>query len=398
MPKISSPLTELAIKNLKPQDKPYRKSDGSNLLLKVSPVGTKTFELEYRIPNSTKRRKIALGNYPILSLKEAREKAFELKRQIAQGVDPQEDTKNSKDWTFEAVARRFMDIKDNPRRNLRRLEMYVFPKIGGKNIGKITTDDIVFLLKPLEQAGKLETAHIIFQLISQIYKSVGGYCPNITTQISYRHTFKMPNVKNYATLTDYNDIRILLRLINEYKGEASTIVAVKLSILTAMRPFNVRAAQWNELDLDSGVWRVEASKMKMKQDFVLPLNTQAVALLKKSRLFLYDDYLFGKFKPMSENTVNGALRRLGYTGEQIVAHGFRAMFSSICHEFGLDSRIIEKCLAHADKNSVRAVSNRDSELEAMRLVMQFWGDFLDKLLAGETPKPKIILNPMFYEQ
>ena len=260
-------------------------------------------------------------------------------------------------------------------------------KLLNMDISKITTLDIIEAIKEFENGS--DTPKRLFNLISQVFKSANHITRNITADINYKYTFKAVKPNNYPTLTNPSDIKALLISIDEYNGYAPTRYALKLAIFTAVRPFNVRCAEWAEIDLDKGVWSIPASKMKMGREFTLPLNTQAVQLLKEWRLISgSDSYCFKSAKeigrPLSENTLNSALRRMGYTRDELVSHGFRAMFSTLAHE-NLDahkqsSEIIERCLAHQDKNSVRATYNRSKQIEYMRKVMQWWGDYLDRLL------------------
>lgn len=391
MPKISKPLTDKEIKALKPLVKIYRKSDGRNLFIKVSPLNKKFFELEYKSPATFKMRRLSLGEYPLLTLAKAREKANDLRKDIKNGIDPLEIKPKDK-FIFRDIALEFLEIKQttNLQREKRRLEIYIFPYIGNMDIRDIKATDIINTLKNIEKMGKLETLSRVFMLLNQIYKSAAHITHNVIADINYRYTFKKQKTQNYPTITDPKEIKTLLLNIKGYKGSVQTKYALLLSIYTAMRPANIRNASWEEFEIDGldGLWIISASKMKMKRDFILPLSRQVVALLKEYRSmvnnfsFVFSNPLY-KDRGMSENTVNTALRRLGYNKNEIVAHGFRAMFSTQAHEHTSEhkqsSLVIEKCLAHTDTNKIRAAYNRAENLNEMRVLMQWWADFLDSL-------------------
>ncbi|ALV64614.1 tyrosine-type recombinase/integrase [Campylobacter fetus] len=388
MPKISKPLSDKEIKSLKSAEKPYRKSDGRNLFIKVLPSNKKFFELEYKSPTTLKMRRLSLGEYPLISLADARDKANELRKQIKNGIDPLEIKPKDK-FIFRDVALEFLDIKQttNLQREKRRLEIYIFPFIGGMDIREIKATDIIDVLKRIEKMDKMETLSRVFMLLNQIYKSAAHITHNIIADINYRYIFKKQKKQNYPTITDPKEIRLLLQNIRGYKGSIQTKYALILSLYTAMRPFNIRNAKWDEIDFKNSLWVISANKMKMKRDFVLPLASQVINLLKEYRGIVNNNFVFGsniyKDRGMSENTINTALRRLGYEKNEIVAHGFRAMFSTQAHEHTSEhaqsSLIIERCLAHADANKIRAIYNRAENLNEMRILMQWWADFLDGL-------------------
>ncbi|MDY3133476.1 MAG: site-specific integrase, partial [Campylobacter lanienae] len=238
-----------------------------------------------------------------------------------------------------------------------------------------------------------DTPKRLFNLISQVYKSANHITRNITTDINYKYTFKSVSKQNYPTLTKTSDIKALMISIDEYNGYIATKYALKLAIYSAVRPFNARSAHWDEIDLKSKIWTIPANKMKMKREFELPLSTSLIRILNEYKeLQGWGGYLFKSLKsdirPLSENALNTALRRMGYRRDELVSHGFRAMFSTLAHEnleaHKQSSEIIERCLAHQDKNSVRAVYNRSKQIEYMRKVMEWWGEYLDRLLLDKN--------------
>jgi integrase len=380
-------MTDKELKSLKPTDKIYRKSCSyCGLMVRVMPSGNKYFEFE----NKANKIRLAIGEYGDISLNRAKEIAFDMLSRLKSG----ESLKNS-GVTFGALADRLLEIKSatlapsSIKRD--RILLQKPKKLLNMDISKITTLDIIETIKEFENGS--DTPKRLFNLISQVYKSASHITRNITADINYKYTFKTVKPNNYPTLTNPSDIKALLISIDEYNGYAPTRYALKLAIFTAVRPFNVRCAEWAEIDLDKGVWSILANKMKMGREFTLPLNTQAVQLLKEWRLISgSDSYCFKSAKeigrPLSENTLNSALRRMGYTRDELVSHGFRAMFSTLAHEnletHKQSSEIIERCLAHQDKNSVRATYNRSKQIEYMRKVMQWWGDYLDGLLLDKN--------------
>lgn len=399
MPKINPPLTDAAIKALKPKDKIYKKSDGQNLFIFIEPGGRKFFALEYKSPLTLKMRRMALGNYPDLSLSAAREKRRELSAQILDGVDPLVNKRSGKNILNE-IAAKWLDIKSaniSPsylkKQNLI-FNKHVAPYLGDRPLEGIKAAEIIDVLKIIEKAGNLETIKRVFILLNQIFRYAVTYeitSHNIVADINFKYAFKTAKPKNFPTITDENEIRTLLDAVDGYSGDIKTKVALKLAIYTAARPFNVRAAQWDEFDLSAKIWTIRAGKMKMKEAFRLPLADAVVKLLKDYVKICgsADGYLFpsalAKNRPMSENTLNTALRRMGYGKDEIVSHGFRAMFSTIANEkrseHGLHADIIERCLAHKDKDKVREAYNRAENLADMRRLMQWWAEFLDGLAA-----------------
>ena len=257
------------------------------------------------------------------------------------------------------------------------------------DIRDIRVDDVIGVLKKVEEAGALETTKRIYSLLNQIWKSAYNIAPsNIIANINYKFTFKKAKDRNFATLTKKADIKALWQGCDEYNGDVRTKYALKLAILTALRPFNIRSMRWEYIDFEREIIKIPATDMKMRDEFTLPLSKQAVNLLIEYQgLRLGKIYLFSALQSddryMSENTLNVALRRMGFSKDEIVSHGFRAMFSTICNEYidehGLNFDIIEKCLAHKGNNKIRNTYNHAGNLTQMRKLMQWWADFLDSL-------------------
>ena len=399
MPKINPPLSDAAIKALKPKDKTYKKSDGQNLFIFIEPAGRKFFALEYKSPLTLKMRRMALGNYPLLTLAKARELKTELLRLVKDGIDPIVAKNGDASRNFERLAMEWIDKKSKiikevtTQIQIRNVQKYLFPYLGKRDISGICATEIIEILRKVEDGGRLSVVKKLFQFCAQLwrYAVANGKAPhNIMSDIDFKYTFKAEKKQNYPSLTKDSDLSALVFAVNEYSGEYKTKVALKLGLYSAARSFNIRAAQWSEFDFDKGLWSIDASKIKQeRRNFNLPISRQVKALLLEYRKFApANDYLFfnnfSKTKYMSENTLNVALRRMGYTKDEIVFHGFRSSFSTICNEnthiHGYSEAIIEKCLAHKDANSVRAAYNRAENLSQMRGLMQWWADYLDGLM------------------
>lgn len=391
------PLTDSAIRNAKPKEKQYKMTDGSGLYLLVTPKGGKWWRLDYRF--NGKRKTLSMGIYPDVSLKSARDKRDKARKQIADGIDPGELRKATKASQsdangFEAVAREWWG-KHEPNwsqthssRILLRLEKDVFPWIGNRPIGEITAPELLTVLRRIENRGAVETAHRIHQSCGQIFRyAVATGRAERDPSADLKGALPPARQKHHASITDPKKIGELLRAIDGYEGSFTTRCALQLASMTFVRPGELRHAEWPEIHLDKAEWRIPAEKMKMRTLHIVPLSTQAIAVLEEIKpLTGRGKYVFPGVRtnkrPMSENTVNAALRRLGYTKEEMTGHGFRSMASTILNEQGRNRDAIERQLAHAERNSVRAAYNYAEHLKERARMMQEWADYLDKLKAG----------------
>lgn len=397
------PLTVLDIKQAKPADKPYRLYDEKGMYLEVSPSGGKLFRLKYRVDGKEKR--LALGGYPETSLAEAREKRDEARKLVAQGIDPSAERQEAKRQraeanqaaadTFEAVTREWMtreqervaEVTANKNRWL--FETFLFPEIGGMPLAAITPRVLLDALRKIEAAGKQETARRAKIKAGQVFRFaiLEGKVDNDPTA-ALRGAIKRVKHKHHAAITDPAKIGQLLRDIDGFTGQPVTHAALKLAPLVFVRPGELRGADWSEIDFDGAIWRIPAARMKMKADHLVPLSAQAIAILRDLHpLTGHGRYVFpslrGASRQMSENTVNIALRGLGYDGDTMTGHGFRAMASSRLNEMGWDERAIERQLAHAEPNEVKGAYNYAAKyLEDRKRMMQAWADYLDGLRAG----------------
>ena len=394
-------LTATEIKALKPKEKDYKVFDGQGLFLLVAKTGGKRWRLKYRYDN--KEKVLALGIYPALTLADARKKAMTYREQIANGIDPAQERKDKKIQhkakekisvnTFEKMATDYLTQRNELNEAYKtRLESAfsndVYPFIGNKPVTEIIPKDIIDIVKLVESRGAIESAHRLFTQISRVFKyAVSNQWAerNPCNDMDKNMILQSPTKRNYPTITDPKEIHYLLTAINEYTGDYTTKMALKLLPYVFVRPFNIRHAQWDEIDFKDRVWRIPASKMKTKKDHIIPLTDTTLSILKEMYAFSSEaKYIFhslrSKTSTMSDATLVNALRRMGYSKEKIVPHGFRAMFSTIAHEKSPYSHeVIESQLAHSVGSSVSQAYNRAMYLDERKELMQWWSDYLDEV-------------------
>jgi integrase len=390
------PLTDTAIRNAKPREKDYKLFDGGGLFLLVKVTGARWWRLKYRI--SGKEKLLSLGVYPTVSLREAREQREEAKRQLGRGIDPsakRQAEKSEQADTFEAVAREWF-IKMAPswadshaNKIIRRMELYLFPWVGNRPVSKITPPELLKCLRRLEDRGRLDTALRAKQTAGQVFKyAIATGRAERDPSGDLRGALAPPVREHYATITDPQKIGELLRAIAGYSGTFAVASALRLAPLVFTRPGELRKAEWAEFDLRAAHWRIPAERMKSRTPHVVPLSEQAVAILEELQPLTGNGrFVFpsrdGK-KWISENTLNAALRRLGYESTDFTAHGFRAMASTLLNEQGWSRDAIERQLAHGERDKVRAAYNHAQHLPERRRMMQAWADYLDGIAAGQN--------------
>jgi integrase len=374
--------------------------DGGGLYLLVNPNGSRWWRLKYRIVG--KERGLSLGVYPDVPLKLARERRDEARKLIANGVDPsaqRQSDKVAKAHTFEAVAREWLERQKRKLAEVTSikatwmLEAFVLPELGARPVSEVTAPDLLEVLRKVEARGTYETAHRTKQLCGRIFRyaiATGRAKHDITADL--RGALAPIVSVNRAAITEPARIAELLRAIYGYEGQPVTMCALKLAPLTFVRPGELRAAEWSEFDLDAAEWRIPGVRMKMREPHLVPLSRQAVALLRGLQpLTGSGRYVFPSVRtsqrPMSDGTVNAALRRLGYTKDEMTGHGFRALASTCLNEQGWHPDLIELQLAHAERNKVRAAYNRAQRLSERRQMMQAWADHLDALRTGANVLP-----------
>ena len=392
-------LTDTAIKTAKPAAKPYKLFDERGLYLLVDPRGGRLWRLKYRVDGREKL--LAIGAYPDLSLAKARERRDEARRLLTQQIDPgarKKAERIAQADTFESIAREWLALQKRGLaektflRKLGWLEDFLFPYLGRHPIAKITAPDLLAALKRIEARGFRETAHRARSTASNVLRyavATGRAERDFTPDL--RGALAPVVTTNRAAITVPSQIGQLMRTIYAYRGQRPTESALKLAPLLFVRPTELRAAEWSEFDLnaENPEWRIPAGRMKMRDEHVVPLPRQAVEILRDLEAITSGGrYVFpslrGADRPLSENTVNFALRSMGYSGEEITGHGFRAMASTCLNEQGFPPDIIELQLAHSERNEVRAAYNRAKRIPERRALMQCWADYLDKLRLGDS--------------
>lgn len=409
MPKQIVPLTDIKIKQTKPTERPQKLFDGGGLFILITPSGGKLWRLKYRFEGTEK--KLTLGAYPDVSLADARQKRDEARTLLGKGVDPgatrkaQKAAQTEEHDTFEVVAREWHAkfaptwAASHADKIIRRLELFVFPWLGAKPIRTITAPDLLTALRRLEDKGTLDTAHRTKQNCGQVFRyaiATGRADRDPTPDL--RGALPTVHKKHYAAITDPVEVASLMRAIDGYKGCFVTICALRLAPLTFLRPGELRQAEWAEFDLDQGEWNVPVERLKLKlaekvrrkgEFHLVPLAAQAVEILRDLYALTGSGrYVFpstrSASRPMSNNTVNGALRRLGYdTKEEMTGHGFRALARTILDEvLHVRPEIVEHQLAHAVRDPLGRAYNRTTHLPERKAMMKQWADYLDKLKAG----------------
>ncbi len=387
-------LADTTVKNAKPKTKPYKLADGGGMYLLITPKGQKWWRLDYRL--NGKRKTLSLGVYPNVKLKKARKRREAARESIDDGLDPSDIRKGEKAAregtdTFKAVAEEWFAkwrIGKAPHYTEKvqgRLKNDVYPWLGDTVINDIQPKDLLRVLRRVESRGAVESGHRIRQHCSAVfrYAVASGYADRDPIQ-DLRGALLPTKPKHYASIIEPKKIGELLRAIDAYEGQLITRCALALTALTFVRPGELRKAEWSEIDFETTQWRIPAEKMKMDRPHIVPLSEQALEILKEikpltgSGRFLFPSIRSLK-RPMSENTVTAALRGMGYSGDEMTAHGFRSMASTRLNEMGWNTDAIERQLAHVEGNTVKAAYNYAEHLEERRRMMQAWADYLDGL-------------------
>ncbi len=386
----------MTIRNAKPRDKAYKLTDEKGLYVFIKPNGSKAWRLKYRFLG--KEKTLSIGLYPEVTLAEAREARDNARKKLANQIDPglakqisKRNAREAAENSFETIAREWyvkFSTKWSPshgERILKRLEKDIFPWIGQVPISEITAPELLAALRRMESRGAVETAHRAHQNCGQIFRyAIATGRAERDTSNDLKGAIPPAKKKHHASITNPNGIGELLRAIDGYQGQTITKCALRLAPLVFVRPGELRHAEWSEFNLTNAEWRIPAEKMKMRVMHIVPLSKQAIAILQELRpLTGNGKYLFPSVRsskrPMSENTVLGALRRLGYTSDEMTGHGFRSMASTLLNEQGWNPDAIERQLAHGERNTVRAAYNYAEYLPERKKMMQRWADYLDKL-------------------
>ena len=393
-------LSDSAIRTAKAQDKPYKLSDGGGLFLLIATSGGKLWRLKYRF-NGTENL-LAIGSYPEVGLKQARERREAAKKQLSEGIDPNADKKRkavaaaiAADNTFKSLADEYLGKMERDSKSpatlikLKWFASQLEAALGKRSVSDIEPYEILAVLKDIEKRGNYETGKRVRAFAARVFRYAiitGRAKSNPAADLGEALT--AGQVKHHAAIVESQAVGALLRTIDTYDGNILTVLALKLIANVFVRPGELRHAEWSEIDLSAAVWRIPAGKMKMREDHVVPLSRQALALFAEAKAIgLGGKYVFPSFttnlKPMSENTVNGALRRMGYTKDEMTAHGFRSTASTLLNESGKWSPdAIERALAHKDSNAIRGIYHRGAHWDERVKMAQWWSDYLDRLRDG----------------
>ena len=401
MPRLGTPLTDIAVRNAKASPQKARTLyDTGGLMLLIQPSGSKSWALKYR--HEGRERRMGLGAYPTISLAEARKKRDEHRAAIiSEGIDPQvqrrlDRRKSEQDGlSFDKIAGRWLEMMSKGwapatiTKNTHHLSDLLV-SLGKLPVATITPQDVLEALKLIEDQGKIHSAHRSRQVASQIFQfAIANGWTNQDPAASLRRALTPVRTKSHAAPTDLKVLSAILSAIDGYSGHRSTHLALRLLPLVFTRSTELRGARWEEFDLITGDWRIPAERMKMRRAHLVPLSRQAIAILQEAQALNNGEGLVfpgvrSRKKGLSENTFNAALRYLGFSKDDITAHGFRAVASTQLNEMGWDPDVIERQMAHADRNKVRAIYNRNEYVQERRNMMQAWADRVEALKAGDV--------------
>jgi integrase len=378
--------------------KPYKLFDGGGLFLLVNPNGSKLWRLKYRFGGREKL--LALGPFNLVSLKEARDKRDAAKKLLLDGIDPaahRQLTKSAAAVTFKQVGEEWLTKKHFSLATLAKarwlFDTWLYPDLGSRPVNAVTPAELLAIVRRAEADGSHETAHRLRSRASQVFRyAIAAGCGGCQRDpaADLRGALAPTVVRNHAAITEPRAVGALLRAIDGYDGQPSVMYALRVAPHLFVRPGELRAAEWSEFDEKAKLWRIPAARTKLRAEHLVPLSKQVLAMLKKLREHTgRQRFLFpatgNSDRCMSENTLGSALRRLGYSGDQMTAHGFRAMASTLLNEQGIAPDLIELQLAHKERNKVRAAYNRAERLKERAKLMQEWSNHLDKL---RTAKPR----------
>ncbi|QLC22075.1 tyrosine-type recombinase/integrase [Parasphingopyxis sp. CP4] len=399
-------LTAAEIRAFKPAYKPFKRADGRGLYIEVFPNGSKLWRWKYRV--SGKEKRLALGAWPEVSLAKARELLAEARGQLNEGIDPSVHRKKLKATaqfeaanTFAAIALEFIEKKmvseGRARRTIEKARWHLrllSPAIGKIPIADVDPQMLLAALRRLEAKGTYETAKKCRGFASRVFRYAiwtgrGQHDP----AAALRGALVTPKPKHYAAVLVPGKLGALLRAIDDYDGHPITKFALQITPQVFVRPGELRHAEWEEIDLDAAIWRIPAGKMKARRPHAVPLSSQVLSLLGElKKISGGGRYVFPSFstpnRPMSENTVNTALRRMGFTKDEVTAHGFRATASTFLNESGKwNPDAIERALSHGDSDAVRGAYSRGNYWDERVQMLQWWSDYLSRLKEGGEVVP-----------
>lgn len=390
------PLTDSAIRNAKPADTAYKLFDGGGLHLQITPKGSRLWRLKYRFDGREKL--LSFGPYPVTSLKKARIKRDDAKAKLLDGIDPSHAKRAQRSEamveranTFDTLSKEYVAKLEKEGRaaitlkKIRWLLEFTQGHFADRPIAEIEAPEILALLRELEATGKYETTRRMRSLIGSVFRyAIATGRATVDPTYALKGALITPKVSSRAAITDRVGLGRLLRAIDSFDGQPTTNTALQLLALLAPRPGELRKAEWSEFDLEEGVWRIPAERMKMRRPHRVPLSQKAIALLKDLRpISGHSELAFPSYrsnkKPISENTLNVALRRMGFTKEEMTSHGFRATFSTLANESGLwNSDAIERALGHVEGNDVRRAYLRAEFWDERVQMAEWWAGQLDE--------------------
>jgi integrase len=401
MPKVVAPLTDTQVKNAKPRDKEYNLSHGKGLQLRIKPSGRKVWLFNYFRPYSKKRANLKIGEYPNTTLAQATSTRNKYLALVEQSIDPQEHeieegrkTLVQKEATLSNVSNDWFEIKrttvseDYAEKVKRMLELHVLKSLGSYPLDKLTAPIVIDSLKQLEAKGSLETLRRICQKLNEIMTwavNTGVIHHNPLSGI--KAAFKSPVVRNQLSIPP-TELPAFMMALQRASIKFVTRCLIEWELHTLTRPSEAAHAKWSEIDLINDVWIIPAERMKMRRSHVIPMSPQAKAILMEMQPISANyEFIFPSDraieKPMSEQTANMAIKRMGYKGK-LVAHGLRSLGSTVLNEEGFDPDIIEAALAHVDKNQVRSAYNRTDYLERRKVMMCWWSEFIQQASIGSN--------------
>lgn len=398
-------LTDVAIRNAKPAAKPYKMGDAGGLYLLVTPAGGRLWRLKFRIAG--KEKLLSLGGWPDVSLATARKHRDKAREALAAGADPAREKQQTKHRakvsaanSFGEIAQEFIDKRRREGMSQSTADKSAYyigrmgPVIARMPIAEITAPDLLVVLRRIEAKGNFETSRRVLQLSGRVFRyAVATARMASDPSRDLRGALTAPKPKHYGAIIEPKRAGDLLRAIDGYDGQVMTRIAMQMSANVFVRPGELRHAEWSEIDLEGSLWTIPAGKMKMRRPHRVPLSRQSVELLRQvHEITGPTGYVFPSIRtrsrPMSENTINAGLRRLGFTGDEMTAHGFRAMASTLLNESGKwHPDAIERALAHGDEDRVRAAYHRGAHWKERVEMAQWWSDHLDTLRKGAEIVP-----------
>ena len=396
------------VTSARPREREYKLTDGAGLYLLVKPNGRKLWRLNYAYLG--KQRTLSFGAWPDVGLADARERRDEARKLIAAGLDPSHEAKLaearamlSEENSFKLVAEEWVAKQEREGMSevtlskIRWLLAKAYPRIGSRPVAKITPQEALTVLRSIEATGRYESARRMRSVLGRVFRyAIATTRAEMDPSRDLRGALTVPKAKHLAAITTPKGAGELMRAIEGYTGHAITLFGLRLSAHLFVRPGELRQAEWSEFDFDRSVWNIPEQKMKMRRPHRVPLSTQVIALFEQLwELTGTGKYCFPSFRsplrPMSENTVNAALRALGFSQEEMTAHGFRAMAATLLNETGkFNPDAIERQLAHMETNAIRRAYTRGEYWDERVRMMQYWSDQLDEMRDGAR-----VLKPNF---